>query len=199
MGETGRRQRNDKVPVPPVTFPPLLRPSQAGQERNKLSDRSGSTGKPRPSETSCERRPRPGCERARPERPDAFDLRRLLRRPRHRAGAGAGWRSPRLPGQLRLEPLHWAADTGHTSVVRQLVAAGANVNTRDSEGWSPLHWAAYRGHMEVVQELVGGGVDINITTKLDRNTKKQYTAWDLASMYGHSEVADFLRSQHFSP
>ena len=96
-------------------------------------------------------------------------------------------------------PLHWAADTGHTSVVRQLVAAGANVNTRDSEGWSPLHWAAYRGHMEVVQELVGGGVDINITTKLDRNTKKQYTAWDLASMYGHSEVADFLRAQPFFP
>merc|ERR1711887_266051 len=94
-------------------------------------------------------------------------------------------------------PLHWAADTGHTSVVRQLVAAGANVNTRDSEGWSPLHWAAYRGHMEVVQELVGGGVDINLTTKMDRNTKKQYTAWDLASMYGHSEVADFLRSQPF--
>merc|ERR1711872_277482 len=96
-------------------------------------------------------------------------------------------------------PLHWAADTGHTSVVRQLVAAGANVNTRDSEGWSPLHWAAYRGHMEVVQELVGGGVDTNITTKLDRNTKKQYTAWDLASMYGHSEVADSYDPSTFSP
>ena len=92
-------------------------------------------------------------------------------------------------------PLHWAADTGHTSVVRQLIVDGANVNTRDTEGWSPLHWAAYRGHMESVQELVTGGADIGLTTEMDRNTKKRYTAWDLASMYGHSGVADFLRPQ----
>merc|ERR1712032_395212 len=93
-------------------------------------------------------------------------------------------------------PLHWAADTGHTSVVRQLIADGANVNTRDTEGWSPLHWAAYRGNMESVQELVTmGGADTSIVTEMDRNTKKQYTAWDLASMYGHSEVAEFLRPQ----
>ena len=92
-------------------------------------------------------------------------------------------------------PLHWAADTGHTSVVRQLISDGANVNTRDTEGWSPLHWAAYRGHMESVQELVTGGADTRLTTDMDRNTKKEYTAWDLASMYGHREVAEFLRPQ----
>ena len=92
-------------------------------------------------------------------------------------------------------PLHWAADTGHISVVRRLVGVGANVNVRDTEGWSPLHWAAYRGNMELVQELVEGGADTNLTTEMDRNTKKKYTAWDLASMYGHSEVADFLRPQ----
>merc|ERR1711974_54345 len=74
-------------------------------------------------------------------------------------------------------PLHWAADTGHTSVVRQLISDGANVNTRDTEGWSPLHWAAYRGNMESVQELVTGGADTSLTTEMDRNTKKQYTAW----------------------
>merc|ERR1711963_440785 len=96
-------------------------------------------------------------------------------------------------------PLIFAASFGDPAIVQELVQAGALVDFQDNFGWSPLHWAAYRGHMEVVQELVGGGVDINITTKLDRNTKKQYTAWDLASMYGHSEVADFLRSQHFSP
>merc|ERR1711963_777578 len=73
-------------------------------------------------------------------------------------------------------PLIFAASFGDPAIVQELVQAGA-----------------------LVQELVGGGVDINITTKLDRNTKKQYTAWDLASMYGHSDVADFLRSQPFFP
>merc|ERR1712223_1189778 len=96
-------------------------------------------------------------------------------------------------------PLIFAASFGDPAIVQELVQAGALLDFQDSFGWSPLHWAAYRGHMEVVQELVGGGVDINITTKMDRNTKKQYTAWDLASMYGHSEVADFLRSQPFFP
>ena len=95
-------------------------------------------------------------------------------------------------------PLHWAADTGHISVVRWLVGVGANVNVRDTEGWSPLHWAAYRGNMELVQELVEGGADTNLTTEMDRNTKKKYTAWDLASMYGHSEVADFLRQPSYT-
>ena len=56
-------------------------------------------------------------------------------------------------------------------------------------------WAAYRGHMESVQELVTGGADTRLTTDMDRNTKKEYTAWDLASMYGHREVAEFLRPQ----
>merc|ERR1711953_1580660 len=96
-------------------------------------------------------------------------------------------------------PLIFAASFGDPAIVQELVQAGALVDFQDNFGWSPLHWAAYRGHMEVVQELVSGGVDINITTKMDRNTKKQYTAWDLASMYGHSEVADFLRSQPFFP
>merc|ERR1712226_1588214 len=96
-------------------------------------------------------------------------------------------------------PLIFAASFGDPTIVQELVrwlvGVGANVNVRDTEGWSPLHWAAYRGNMELVQELVEGGADTNLTTEMDRNTKKKYTAWDLASMYGHSEVADFLRPQ----
>merc|ERR1712107_639236 len=98
-----------------------------------------------------------------------------------------------------------AAQQGNLDRVRRLVndAHAPDVNELGPNDRTPLIFAASFGDpaivQELVQELVGGGVDINITTKLDRNTKKQYTAWDLASMYGHSEVADFLRSQHFSP
>merc|ERR1712076_232060 len=92
-------------------------------------------------------------------------------------------------------PRIFAASFGDPTIVQELVQAGALVDFQDSFGWSPLHWAAYRGNMELVQELVEGGADTNLTTEMDRNTKKKYTAWDLASMYGHSEVADFLRPQ----
>merc|ERR1712212_561666 len=92
-------------------------------------------------------------------------------------------------------PLIFAASFGDPAIVQELVQAGALVDFQDSFGWSPFHWAAYRGNMESVQELVTGGADTSLTTEMDRNTKKQYTAWDLASMYGHSEVAEFLRPQ----
>merc|ERR1712083_872279 len=69
-------------------------------------------------------------------------------------------------------PLIFAASFGDPTIVQELVQAGALVDFQDSFGWSPLHWAA----------------DTNLTTEMDRNTKKKYTAWDLASMYGHSEV-----------
>merc|ERR1711936_432829 len=92
-------------------------------------------------------------------------------------------------------PLIFAASFGDPAIVQELVQAGALVDFQDSFGWSPFHWAAYRGNMESVQELVTGGADTSLTTEMDRNTKKQYTAWDLASMYGHSGVAEFLRPQ----
>jgi len=89
-------------------------------------------------------------------------------------------------------PLHWATDTGHTAVVHELLEHGADINMADTEGWSALHWAAYRGNMELVRELVGAGAVVDQLTKRDRDTKKRYSAWDLASVYGHAEVAAFL-------
>merc|ERR1712126_499276 len=94
-----------------------------------------------------------------------------------------------------------AAQQGNLDRVRRLVndAHAPDMNELGPNDRTPLIFAASFGDPAIVQELVHGGVDINLSTKLDRNTKKQYTAWDLASMYGHSEVADFLRSQPFSP
>merc|ERR1712233_174148 len=151
---------NDETSLPSSASPTLLRPCQGGQEGNELSYRGSSRGKPRTSETVGERCPCTGRERTRSGRQDSPDLRSLLWGPSHRPGAGFGRGTRRLPGQLWLE--------------------SASLGCR--------HWAAYRGHMESVQELVTGGADARLTTNMDRNTKKEYTAWDLASMYGHREV-----------
>jgi ankyrin repeat protein len=95
-------------------------------------------------------------------------------------------------------PLHWAADTGHAACVHKLLDNGASIDIQDTEGWSALHWAAYRGNMEVVQELTERGAITEQRTRLDRSTGKRYTAWDLASMYGHAEVAHFLHQDRLS-
>jgi uncharacterized protein len=55
--------------------------------------------------------------------------------------------------------LHAAAQTGDTREVTRLVAAGADVNARDSRGRTPLHVATYAGRHEAMRALVGAGAD----------------------------------------
>ena len=51
-------------------------------------------------------------------------------------------------------PLHLAASTGDTELVRILIEAGADVAVRDAQGASPLHLAVAGGHTETVRVLV---------------------------------------------
>jgi hypothetical protein len=54
-------------------------------------------------------------------------------------------------------PLHWAAQSGSTAVVRLLLARGAARQVRDQDGKTPLDLAAARGHEGVVALLGGEG------------------------------------------
>ncbi|KAJ5369101.1 ankyrin repeats (3 copies) domain-containing protein [Penicillium cataractarum] len=60
-------------------------------------------------------------------------------------------------------PLSWAAENGHESIVKQLLATdGVDVNARDSTGQTPLSWAAENGHESAVKQLLAtDGVDVN--------------------------------------
>ena len=44
--------------------------------------------------------------------------------------------------------------------IKQLIAAGADVNRRSKNGFSPLHWACCR-HPELVAVLIAAGADVN--------------------------------------
>ena len=66
-------------------------------------------------------------------------------------------------------PLHVVTDwpgywPNGPQIVRILLAAGANPNTRDTEPRSetPLHWAASNDDADVARVLIDGGADINV-------------------------------------
>jgi hypothetical protein len=57
--------------------------------------------------------------------------------------------------------LHWAARRGHLPTLARLLAAGADVNTRNAAGWTPVHCAADGGYPEALVALVEAGADVN--------------------------------------
>ena len=58
-------------------------------------------------------------------------------------------------------PLHLAATNSDVTVVKALLAAGANVNAKDMDGNTPLHMAAYTNRVENAKVLLEAGADVN--------------------------------------
>jgi len=64
---------------------------------------------------------------------------------------------------------------------------GANVNAKESDGYTPLMWASSRGHLEVVQVLLlANGADVNA------KDKDGYNALMKASLREHPAVMEAL-------
>ena len=57
--------------------------------------------------------------------------------------------------------LYKAAGNGNIEVVKQHLAAGANVNPKFVNGVTPLHRVASNGHKEIVELLIANGADVN--------------------------------------
>jgi ankyrin repeat protein len=80
-----------------------------------------------------------------------------------------------------------AARTGHPGTVRDMLAAGANVNVKDEHGNTPLIEAARNGHDDVVRTLLDSRADVRA-----KNDEGQ-TALMLAVRGGHDETGQLLR------
>jgi uncharacterized protein len=57
--------------------------------------------------------------------------------------------------------LHFAAREGEVEAVRQLVAAGADIDARAADGKSALALAIYNGHYDAAELLIEAGADVN--------------------------------------
>lgn len=86
----------------------------------------------------------------------------------------------------RVHPLHSAVAGGHTEVVRRLLAAGADPNAHQQQGFTPLMGAAAGGQGEILELLLTAGADPAARSDDGK------TARDLAAEGGHSELAERL-------
>ncbi|CAK5277999.1 unnamed protein product [Mycena citricolor] len=83
-------------------------------------------------------------------------------------------------------PLHWAAASGSTEIVRFLLDKDATVDVVDNSEWTPLHIAVSAGHEDIVQLLVGAGADVN------KKTNKGMTPLHYAASKSRLDIAKLL-------
>ncbi|KAG2424640.1 hypothetical protein HXX76_014365 [Chlamydomonas incerta] len=89
-------------------------------------------------------------------------------------------------------PLYGAAYSGHTEVVKALVAAGAGTDMANKDGATPLHKAAERGHTEVVRVLVAAGAGKDIANKASRRLADGETPLHKAASNGRTGAVKAL-------
>ena len=82
--------------------------------------------------------------------------------------------------------IHKAVEAGNIEAVKQHLAAGADVNAKDSVGWTPLHLASIYDHRETAELIIANGADVN--AKNDGG----FTPLHAAALNGHKEIAELL-------
>jgi ankyrin repeat protein len=89
--------------------------------------------------------------------------------------------------------LHAASRRGRVELVQLLISMGAQVNTKDTTGFSALHYAAQMGHKECAVALIRSSADVNALTP-DR-----WTPLHAAAQAGFSEIVRLLLENGADP
>ena len=84
------------------------------------------------------------------------------------------------------QPLHAAAAGRHGEIVAMLLAAGADVNARQSGGYAPLHAAAANGDESMVRMFLAHEADRSA------GTEKGLMPIDMARDKGHMHIVELL-------
>lgn len=82
-----------------------------------------------------------------------------------------------------------SGDRGNFAIMREAIAAGADLNLQDSSGATALMWASYRGYVDGVKILLQ-------TKRVDLNLRNRggYTALMLAKFNNHSQIVELLKA-----
>jgi hypothetical protein len=97
---------------------------------------------------------------------------------------------PHVQGFRKTIPLHSAANFENFEVVQKLIEYNADIDARDSGGWTPLSWASIGDHFKdgsVLRLLLERGADVN-----SRVDDDGFTPLQRASANGAVEVVRLL-------
>ena len=85
------------------------------------------------------------------------------------------------------QQLYDASRCGRVEKVERLLARGAPVNWRDSDGWTALHYACITNHVDVVKILTSqDNIDVNIQDDI-KNTPLHWACYE-----GHLKCVEIL-------
>jgi len=75
---------------------------------------------------------------------------------------------------------------GLTTIVKYIIKAGADVNTKDKYGRTALHLASYYMHKQIVKILLDAGADVNAKDQYG------YTPLHVATFNGYEQIVKIL-------